>query len=140
MLQELCLFRGFTKDQAGQALQGLSAEGGEFKTSFAPMTENMRDMKMKDILETMFGGNSPGGDPLREGHRVVIMAAASKQRAVSIMRNVKAVSENPQDIVFAMITETALKWTLQEYIDHVSEEHEYMKTHNPAEDPDMKKI
>ena len=140
MLQELCLFRGFTKDQAGQALQGLSAEGGEFKTSFAPMTENMRDMKMKDILETMFGGISPGGDPLREGHRVVIMAAASKQRAVSIMRNVKAVSENPQDIVFAMITETALKWTLQEYIDHVSEEHEYMKTHNPAEDPDMKKI
>ncbi len=140
MLQELCLFRGFTKDQAGQALELLKAEGGEFNTSFAPMTEKMRDMKMQEILETMFGGSHPGGDPLREGHRVVIMAVGSKQRAVSVMRSIKSVSPDPQDIVFAMVTETAMKWTLQEYIDHVSEEHEYMKTHNPADDPDMKKI
>ncbi|MDC7235030.1 MAG: DUF3783 domain-containing protein [Spirochaetales bacterium] len=140
MIQEICLMRGFTKDLAGQALQKLAEEGGEYSTSFAPMTDEMRDMKMEPLLESLFEGKAPGGNPLREGHRVVIMAVSSQQRAVTIMRAVKSVSPDPHDIVFAMVTQTALGWTLQHYIDHVSEEHEYMKTHNPAEDPDMKKI
>ena len=140
MVQEICLLRGFTKEQAAQALEIISAEGGEFQTSFAPMTDEMTKMKMEALLESLFEGKAVGGNPLREGHRVVIMGVAAQPRAISIMRAVKSISAEPQDIVFAMVTQTSLKWTLQENINHVSEEHEYMKTHNPAEDPDMKKI
>lgn len=140
MIQEICLLRGFTKEQAAQALEIISAEGGEFKTSFAPMTDAMTDMKMEALLESLFDGKPIAGSPLREGHRVVIMGVAAKQRAISVMRAIKSISADPQDIVFAMVTQTSLNWTLQEYIDHISEEHEYMKTHNPADDPDMKKI
>ena len=104
------------------------------------MTDEMTKMKMEELLESLFEGKAVGGNPLREGHRVVIMGVAAQPRAISIMRAVKSISAEPQDIVFAMVTQTSLKWTLQEYINHVSEEHEYMKTHNPAEDPDMKKI
>lgn len=140
VIQEICLLRGFTKEQAAQALEIISAEWGEFSTSFAPMTDVMKDMKMETLLESLFGGEAIGGNPLKEGHRVVIMGVAAQQRAITIMRALKSVSADPQDIVFAMVTQTSLTWTLQKYIDHVSEEHEYMKTHNPAEDPDMKKI
>ena len=138
--QEICLFRGFTKDQAGEALGILSQAGGEYKTSFAPMTEEMTDQNMESLINTLFEGRYPGGKALTEGQRVVLMAVQSKERAVTVMRSVKSISENPQDIVFAMVTQTALGWTLGEYIDHISKEHEYMKTHNPAEDPDMKPV
>ena len=140
MTQEICLLRGFTKSQAGKALEGLASDAKEFKTSFVPMSDEMQEMNMDVLLDSLFEGKPPGGGPLREGHRVVIMAVSSQERALAIMRAVKAVSEDPQDIVFAMVTQTSLSWTLQTYIDHVSEEHEYMKTHNPADDPDMKKI
>ncbi|MDA3955725.1 DUF3783 domain-containing protein [Oceanispirochaeta sp.] len=140
MQQEMCLFRGFTKEQASQALALLSQEGGAFHTAFSPMTDSMGNLKMEDLIAALFEGTPLGGQALTEGQRVVLMAVSQKERAVTVMRAIKTVSENPQDIVFAMVTQTALQWTLQEYIDHVSEEHEYMKTHNPAEDPDMKKV
>jgi hypothetical protein len=37
-----------------------------------------------------------------------------------------------------MITETASTWTFQNYFEHLMKEHEYMKTHSPKNDPDMK--
>ena len=96
--------------------------------------------KWKMCWKNCLKGNSGEGRAIIDGKRVVFMAVYSKERAITIMRAVKSVSADPGDIIFAMITETALKWTLQHYLDHVAEEHEYMKTHNPANDPDMKKI
>jgi hypothetical protein len=104
------------------------------------MTDSMETMKMEELITALFEGTALAGKALTEGQRVVLMAVTQKERAVTVMRAVKSVSEDPQDIVFAMVTQTALQWTLQEYIDHISEEHEYMKTHNPADDPDMKKV
>jgi hypothetical protein len=141
MLQELCLLKGFSKEQAAKGLEALSQiPGEESKTTFAPMTEAMLDRKVEDVLEDLFKGETGPGKALTGGKRVVFMAVYSKQRAVAIMRSIKSVSEDPKEIIFAMVTETALKWTLGQYIDHVSEEHEYMKTHNPAQDPDMKPV
>ena len=140
MTEELCLFKGFRKEEAAAALKTVSDEGGAGMTRFAPMTEGMVDMKMEEILSRLSEGEMVEGKALTEGRRVVFMGVASKERAVTIMRSIKSVSEEPGEIVFAMITQSALGWTLQEYIDHVSAEHEYMKTHNPADDPDMKKI
>ena len=142
MIQEMCLLKGFTKEQAARGLEALSAISTveEVKTTFAPMTDSMIDMTVEQVLERLFKGESVEGNAITRGHRVIFMAVYSKERAVTIMRTMKSLSEDPQDIIFAMVTETALKWTLGKYLEHVSEEHEYMKTHNPAADPDMKPV
>lgn len=140
MTEELCLFKGFRKDQAAAALKAVSEEGGGYRTSFAPMTEGMIPLKIEEILSRLSEGEMVEGKALTEGKRVVFMGVGSKERAVALMRGIKSASQDPGDIVFAMITRTALGWSLQEYIDHVCAEHEYMKTHNPADDPDMKKV
>ncbi len=142
MIQEMCLLKGFTKEQAARGLEALSeiSTSEEVKTTFAPMTESMLEMVVEEVLEGLFKGESIEGKAITQGHRVIFMAVYSKERAVTIMRTMKSISENPQDIIFAMVTETAMKWTLGKYLEHVSEEHEYMKTHNPATDPDMKPV
>lgn len=141
MLQELCILKGFSKEMAGSAMSTLSEiSKEETKTSFAPMTDAMLDRNVEDVLEDLFEGIPGEGKALSDGKRVVFMAVHSKERAVAIMRSIKSVSADPHDIIFAMVTETALKWTVKHYMEHVGEEHEYMKTHNPANDPDMKKV
>jgi len=141
MLQELCLLRGFSREQAAMGLDALAQTTGEaVQTRFAPMTDAMQERKVEEILEDLFSGAPIEGTALTAGKRVVFMAVYSKDRAVAIMRAIKSVSPDPKEIIFAMVTETALKWTVNQYIAHVSEEHEYMKTHNPAEDPDMKPV
>ena len=104
------------------------------------MTEGMISLKMEEILNRISEGEMVEGKVLTEGRRVVFMGVSSQERAVTLMRGIKSVSDNPGDIAFAMITQTALGWSLQEYVDHVCAEHEYMKTHNPADDEDMKRI
>ncbi len=140
MTEELCLFKGFQKEQAAAALKVISEEGGATGTRFAPMTEGMKSLKMQEILERISEGEMIEGKVLSEGRRVVFMGVESQERAVTLMRGIKSVSEDPGEIAFAMITRTALGWSLQEYVDHVCAEHEYMKTHNPADDEDMKRI
>lgn len=141
MLQELCIFKGFSKEIAGSAMSALTEiSDKEIKTSFAPMTESMLNRKVEDVLEDLFKKIPGEGKALTEGKKLVFMAVHSKERAVAIMRSVKSVSTDPHEIIFAMVTETALKWTVEHYMDHLAEEHEYMKTHNPAQDPDMKKV
>lgn len=72
------------------------------------------------------------------GPRVVLILTSDRQRLFKVMRGFKAVVEQPQDVIFAMITETASTWTVNQYFSHLSEEHEYMKTHSPEGDPDMR--
>ncbi len=141
MIQEMCLLKGYSREQAQAGLTALAeVSGDDVKTTFAPMTEGMMDRPVEEVLEDLFKGKPVEGKAITQGNQVVFMAVYSKERAVTIMRTLKSLSENPKDIIFAMVTETALKWTLGKYIEHVSEEHEYMKTHNPATDPDMKPV
>ena len=141
MIQELCILKGFSKDQAKRGLEVLYQNKSEdIKTTFAPLTEDMTQRVVEEVLEELFRGDASNGKALTQGTRFVFMAVYSKERAVAIMRAVKSVSNNPHDIIFAMITETALKWTFNQYMNHVGEEHEYMKSHNPEQDPDMKPV
>ncbi len=139
-MQEICLFKGFTKDEASSAMVLLNKEPGENPMLFAPMTEAMLKLDMEDILQKTGRGDMPPGPVLAKEPRVVFMGVQDKVRAVKVMRCIKQVLENPRDAVFAMISPQTLSWTLEEYIAHVVKEHEYMKTHNPADDPDMKKV
>ena len=141
MIQELCILKGFSKEQAACGLKALAQNSKEeIKTTFAPLKEDMTERIVEEVLEELFKGSASEGKAMTDGTRFVFMAVYSKERAVAIMRAVKSVSENPQDIIFAMITETSLKWTFTQYMNHVGKEHEYMKTHNPAQDPDMKPV
>jgi len=72
--------------------------------------------------------------------RAVVIQAEEKGQVIQMMRSFKSVLPDPQDLIFAMITETARTWTFQDYFEHLAKEHEYMKTHSPANDPDMKRI
>jgi len=72
--------------------------------------------------------------------RAVVIQAQAKEQVIQMMRSFKSVLPDPQDLVFAMITETARTWTFQDYFEHLAKEHEYMKTHSPANDPDMKRM
>lgn len=72
------------------------------------------------------------------GPRVVLILTSDRQRLFKVMRGFKSVVDQPQDVIFAMITETAATWTVSHYFSHLSEEHEYMKTHSPEGDPDMR--
>jgi hypothetical protein len=79
-------------------------------------------------------------DLLRRQGRVVIIQSFIKEHVFAIMRGIKSASSRPQDIIFAMVTDTAASWTLEEYLKHLKTEHEYMKTHTPDQDPDMRKL
>ncbi len=70
----------------------------------------------------------------------MIIQSFIKEHVFAIMRGIKSASSRPQDIIFAMVTDTAASWTLEEYLKHLKTEHEYMKTHTPDQDPDMKKL
>jgi len=78
--------------------------------------------------------------PERYKYRVVIMHAPAREQLLQVMRVFKAVLPNPQDMIFAVITDMARTWTFEEYIGHLASEHEYMKTHDPSENPDMKQM
>ena len=141
MVQEMCILKGFTRDQASGGLQALSkVTDEEIHTIFAPLTDSMLLRNVEEVLEDLFKGKETDGKVLTKGSQLVFMAVYSTDRAVTIMKTLKSLSTHPGDMIFAMITETALKWSFQQYIDHVSKEHEYMKTHAPSADPDMKPV
>ncbi|PKN51773.1 MAG: hypothetical protein CVU55_10010 [Deltaproteobacteria bacterium HGW-Deltaproteobacteria-13] len=64
-------------------------------------------------------------------YRVVVVLAQEREQVFQVMRSFKAVLSDPQNIIFAVITETALSWTFEEYAGHLHAEHESMKTRKP---------
>jgi hypothetical protein len=79
-----------------------------------------------------------GGTQAFGQYRVVLINSQDREQVIKVLRSFKKVLPQPQDVIFAMITETALTWRFQDYVEHLSKEHEYMKTHAPQHDPDMK--
>jgi hypothetical protein len=75
-----------------------------------------------------------------QGYRAVFVDADSKDDVLAVMRSVKSLFRTKQEIVFAMVTPHARQWRIGEYLKHVIEEHEYMKTHPPEQDPDMRRM
>lgn len=73
-------------------------------------------------------------------YRVVVVLAQEREQVLQVMRSFRAVLPDPRDIIFAVITQTALDWTFGEYVAHLGEEHESMKNRRPEDNPDMKKM
>lgn len=146
-MSEIFLFKGFTKDEIEAGKSALVEKGKDLQDLiFVPAGSAMMEANVEELLTKIDGeGSHKANDlplyQLKEGEsKVVIMAVGSQDKAISVMRAYKSILEDPTQAAFAMVTESSLTWTLGYYMDHVSKEHEYMKTHNPATDPDMKKI
>lgn len=101
-------------------------------------TEAMMDVRVGDLLDKWErGGNirelytqdnedgsaSAGG----RGYRVVMVHTLRHEIVLRVMRAFKAVLADPQDLIFAVITDTARGWSLREYLNHLADEHKRMQ-------------
>ena len=144
----LCLFRGFSRDQIDRGIEGAAAqlaaaEYSDTEIFSRSITDDLLDTNVGEHLETLFNSDLSKNAGIESSDdsasiRGVLILTSDKQRLFKIMRGIKSVSEDPQDIIFASVTESALTWTFRHYFSHLSEEHEYMKTHTPEGDPDMR--
>ena len=142
----LCLFRGFTEEQITAAILAayeFAAAAGFSETAVYADTisDDILDTNVGEHIEKLIKNGIPSSRSSSTDSataRAVLILTNNKQRLFKIMRGIKSVSEDPKDIIFASVTETALTWTFRNYFSHLSAEHEYMKTHSPEGDPDMK--
>ena len=105
------------------------------------ITKSMLDQPVGEVLGSMLFGS---GLKTTEGqnnleidsspdvcqYKAVIVHTEVHELVLQVMRSFKAVLPDPQNIIFAVITETAMNWTFEDYIGHLGEEHEYMKSRN----------
>ncbi|MBP1710780.1 MAG: hypothetical protein H6Q49_982 [Deltaproteobacteria bacterium] len=105
-----------------------------------PIKEDMMALPVGEILGQVVAGG-PGPNRMKEEqgegsdcayvqgkYRVVMVNTIEREQVLRVMRSFKAVLSDPQNVIFAIITDTALTWTFGEYIGHLASEHEYMKT------------
>ncbi len=105
-----------------------------------PLMEDMMPVGVGEILERVSAGGmgqdnvreKQGSSPVQGQYRAVMVNAMEREQVLYVMRSFKAVLPDPQHMIFAIITDTALTWTFSEYIEHLAMEHEYMKTRKPA--------
>jgi len=64
-------------------------------------------------------------------NKVIIMNGFSYEEITKIMRAVKALFDNPRDLIFAKTTESSLEMKLSDLIIDMSEDHEYLKKNPP---------
>ncbi|MBN2628028.1 MAG: DUF3783 domain-containing protein [Spirochaetales bacterium] len=137
---EIYLFRGFSPEEIEKGKATLAARQIDLtELLFIPVSEAMMNERMEELLNRLEIDPAVKGEAA-PGLKTVIMATGSQEKALQVMRAIKAVLADPAEPAFAMVTQTSLTWTLGYYMDHVHKEHDYMKTHNPANDPDMRKI
>ena len=105
--------------------------GAEGELVMVPVTGAMLERNVGDALERVISGSEPDkSNPVLPGQfpcRVVVVAALEREQVFSVMRSFKAVLPDPQSLIFAVVTETALGWTFRDYATHLAQEHEEMK-------------
>lgn len=132
----------------------LGLSGGDIekgRASFGQMTEGMHELDVIALSDAMLAATveealdqadrTKGGQaPALSGNRVVMVNTQERPLVLQVLRSFKAVLPDPQDLIFAVITDTARTWRFGEYLGHLQREHEYMKTHRPENQPDMKRM
>jgi hypothetical protein len=140
----LCFTRGLSNNDIETCTRAfMEIPPGDIGLTLIPITEEMLPKLVRDVIDEYGAIPMSHGDnrqPVSEPFRVVLMQTEERGEIRKIMKCFKSVLANPSDMIFAMITETALGWTCQYYLDHVVEEHEYMKSHRPEDEPDMKPL
>ena len=131
----------FTRNDAQAALSAFESAGGEVsRIIVTPLTETVAKQNTAEVVAAIAEGHWPGGIPRVGAKPGCLIAGATKRDAVALMRCFKSVLGPDADPVFAMVTETGMGWSVEEYFAHIRKEHNYMKTADPSRDPDMKEI
>ena len=140
----LCFTWGLSTDDLQSCRQAFSEMSpGDIQLCLVPISQEILPRIVREVIDEH--GTKPmaqeGNKPYAsEAFRMVLMHTKERGEILQIMRSFKSVLSNPGDLIFAMITETAQDWTFQYYLDHVAEEHEYMKSHRPQDNPDMRPL
>jgi hypothetical protein len=66
-------------------------------------------------------------------NRVILMNGFTQPEILQIMRTVKSMYEDPQNLIFATTTKNNLNFTLRDLIQDLSEDHEYLRNNPPNE-------
>ncbi len=152
MNKTLCLVSGISPDKIEKGLASaekhIQSDTAELSVFVEFITESMLDVSVRNVTENFWRNPKTleesliltPPDLLHRRGRFVIIQSFIRDHVFAIMRGIKSASSRPGDIIFAMLTDTAANWTVQEYLDHLKEEHEYMKTHSPENDPDMRRM
>jgi hypothetical protein len=121
-------FYAVSKEAPGLDLRDISESLLKVKVGDA-LLDMMANGELQSVGKQQADEKSPSAELCP--YRIVIVHAQEREQVLQVMRSFKAVLSNPQDMVFAVITETALNWTFEDYIGHLGEEHECMKTRRP---------
>lgn len=73
-------------------------------------------------------------------YKVAVVYAMAREQVMQVMRSFKAVVPDPRNMIFAVVTQTALNWTFGDYIGHLGEEHESVTSRKPENNPDRNKM
>ncbi len=131
----ICFALGLSPEDIEKGKASLySLNQGAYLLEVIPVSDSMLPMIVADGLERATAGTRQFGEkalpPGLVPCRVMVVDTREREQVVQIMRGFKAVLSDPQDLIFAVITETVLSWTFGEYIGHLLQEHEHMKTRN----------
>ena len=131
----LCFALGLSPEEIEKCMTSLYSLNGEaYLLEAIPVTDSMLSMTVADALDSVTAISGQSGEKILPPglfpYRMVVVAAQEREQVISVMRAFKAVLPDPQELIFAVITDTALGWTFGEYIGHLAQEHEYMKTRN----------
>ena len=141
-LKTLCFTWGLPNKDIESCHQAfLEMSPGDIQLGLIPINQAILPRIVRDVIDQY--GAAPAAqidhEPLAKGAcRIVLMHTGERGEIMQIIKSFKSVLAKPNDLIFAMITDTALGWTFQYYLDHVAEEHEYMKSHRPEDNPDMR--
>jgi len=141
----VCFTLGLSEEDTARGISSFDAlNRGMHALEVIAVTPSLLSAHVGVTLDSVLSGSVPNSAdkqavfPETFTYRVVIVHAAERDQVMQVMRGFKAILPNPQDLIFAVITDMARTWTFDEYIGHLTEEHEYMKTHDPTDNPDMK--
>jgi len=137
----IMLLDGFAKTEAEAALAAYGGAGHEAsRVVVAPVTDKVAVQNTAEAVEAVAAGTWPGGTPRTDVRHGALIAGADKAAAVALMRAFKSVLPADADPAFAMVTQTGRTWSVEEYLDHIRKEHDYMKNADPSMDPDMREV
>ena len=101
------------------------------------VTKSMLERKVGDVMDGILagaddkcagqatdGGQAASPDVCK--YRVVVVNTMEREQVLQVMRSFKAVLPDPQNMIFAVITDTARTWVFADYFGHLSCEHEQM--------------
>lgn len=137
----ICFSLGLSQEEIEKGKVSFSGLGKEtHELDMIALSETMLAACVGNVLDRVMTGPAGAGKeqkdhPLSPGlypYRVVMVNTMEREPVLQVMKSFKAILPDPQDLIFAVITDTARTWTFGEYIGHLGREHECRKTGKPG--------